>query len=179
MPSGRSKIQYRVVCTGDGGREWRVYKLKRQYRLFKKVRLWSNARLELHVPDKKPRKPEFLRRENGARTDARVWVKELGGYVYFHRLVAYAWQRGRYQVEGGAWVDLAPDAKFEDLAHLHVEHGRCGEAHPYERVLVDELSFVTAGRNHEIEKERKEARKLEALKKLQAKQKARGKRQEG
>ena len=96
MPSGRSKIHYRVVCTGDGGREWRVYKLRRQYRLFKKVRLWSNARLELHVPDKKPRKPEFLRRENGARTDARVWVRELGGYVCFHRLAACAWQRGRY-----------------------------------------------------------------------------------
>ena len=47
-------------------------------------------------------------------------------------------------------MDIAPDAKFGDLAHLHVEHGRCGEAHPYERVLVEEVSFVTAGRSREI-----------------------------
>jgi len=85
MPSGRSKIQYRVVCTGDGGREWRVYKLRRQYRLFKKVRLWSNARLELHVPDKKPRKPEFLRRE----ADGRVLSQNGHGIALYESWIPF------------------------------------------------------------------------------------------
>lgn len=159
MPRGRSKLQYRVVCTGDGGREWRVYKLKRQFRLFPKrpkVRLWSSARLQLHVKGEKPRSPKLKCREIGNRADARVWIRELGGYVYFHRVVAYAWQRGRYQVAGGAWVDLLPGVAFGELSHLHVEHGQPDANRPSERVLIGELSFVTAAQNTEIEKERKE-----------------------
>ena len=110
-------------------------------------------------PNGKPRKPKLTGSVNkGGRGDLKVWCNPLGGYHYWHRVVAFAWREDNsYEILGGSRKVLPGAFTWPQFVKsgLVVDHGW---PHGPTKVLISALRICTQERNQELQNEREASR---------------------
>ena len=116
----KKALETRLWHTEKDGTEWRVAKLA-------KLDTWNGVKTDARPivvpPNGKPRKPKLSRSSNkGGRGDLMLWCPALGGYHYWHRIVAYTWRQDNlYELKGGSrkalpgWFLLRKNIKMGGL----------------------------------------------------------------
>ena len=148
----KKALETRLWLKERDGTEWRVARLTPKHH-----DQWdgisTDARMLVVPPKGKIFKPKLTRSSNKCgRGDLRLWCPPLGGYHYWHRIVAYTWpaEDNSYEVLGGSKKKLPSSWSRFVQSELVVDHGPGG----WSKILVDELRICTQERNQELQNER-------------------------
>ncbi len=150
---------YRVLYR-DARVEWRVEKRSRVIVLggsshgnvrtdARLVRVNVSGEPKYHEPTPQPVPQRY-------RTDYRVYVKELGGNVYLHKAVGFAWRSSHYEDVGGKKKKLPDPLSWADFGQLGLQVHHASAARTAE-IMVDSLIVCTKERNQEYENIRRAA----------------------